>query len=175
MFGTSVKRFRTSRIPVKTLTKLNVRSSALTPPETHSARGRGFVERAVNMESNRTVQVNWGTFNVPTLLSVLGILWYTATHTERQDNQLDSNKITMESLQKSLDDLRTKTAPLDNVIYRLTTLETKVDRTADALQDIRTSVGALSTSFEVLSQKIDNVLPQRKSEILIPPEYARKN
>jgi uncharacterized protein YoxC len=138
------------------------------------------------MESNRTVQVNWGTFNVPTLLSVLGILWYTATHTERQDNQLDSNKITMESLQKSLDDLRTKTAPLDNVIYRLTTVETKVDgnntavnaridRTADALQDIRTSVGALSTSFEVLSQKIDNVLPQRKSEILIPPEYARKN
>lgn len=139
------------------------------------------------MESNRTVQVNWGTFNVPTLLSVLGILWYTATHTERQDSRLDINETALSSTSKLVEDLRAKTAALDNVTYRLTTLETvvaqnnaninaRVDRQSDALQDIRKGIGDLSTGFEVLSNKVDTVLGPRKSEIVVPPpELARRN
>lgn len=131
--------------------------------------------------------MNWGTFNVPTLLSVLGILWYTATHTERQDSRLEMNETTQIDTRKLVEDLRTKTAALDNVVYRLTTLESvvagnnvatnaRIDRQTDALQDIRKGIGDLSTGFEVLSSKVDNALAPKKSELTIPPpELARRN
>lgn len=142
------------------------------------------------MESNRTVQVNWGTFNVPTLLSVLGILWYTATHTERQDNRLEISEANQVTINKAIDDLRAKTSVLDNLTYRMTTAEAKIDgnnvalnaridRQTDALQSIRDDIGKLSTSFEVVSQKIDNILPRQKTELsplnMQGPELARRN
>lgn len=142
------------------------------------------------MESNKQVQINWGTFNIPTLLSVLGILWYTATHSERQDNRVEVLENSFSNLSKIVDDQRTKTSALDNVIYRLTTVETvvaanraelsaRMDRQSDALGDIRNGMAKLNSNFEVLSTKIDNVLPPKKAELeSLPEPYtggSRKN
>lgn len=139
------------------------------------------------MESNKTVQVNWGTFNVPTLLSVLGILWYTATHTAVQDQRIgtieDSRSITKIEYTKRIDSLESQVAKIDNLAYRTTINEagivavnSRLDRFSDAFQDIRKSLGDLSTKFEVVSTKIDNAFPFKKSELVpVPPELARRN
>lgn len=143
------------------------------------------------MESNKTLQFNWATINVPTIVSVLGLLWYTATHTERQDNRLEGIETGRAEAKviydKRIEFLEMQVAKIGNLEYRMTTSEAKIDannisvnarldRFSDAFQDIRGSISALSTSFEVLSTKIDNALPLKKSELLIPPpELARKN
>lgn len=127
-------------------------------------------ERPVAVEMNRAVQVNWGTFNVPTILSVLGLLWYTATHTERQDARIDAIEISRASrsieLNSSIMALQAKVAPIDNLLYRLTVVEQgvadvnrRVDRQSDSLQGVRDDIAGLSTKFEVLQQRIEAVLP----------------
>lgn len=143
------------------------------------------------MESNKTVQINWGTFNVPTLLSVLGILWYTATHQATQDSRIgvieDSRSASKVEYTKRIEALEAKAGKQDNIEYRLTSLEQKVDgnnrainarvdRQTDALQGIRDTLGTLSANVLVISNKIDNALPIKKSELdLPPPEYSGRN
>lgn len=139
------------------------------------------------MEQNKQITVNWGTFNVPTILSVLGILWYTAQHSERQDSRLDNIEISRADARatysKRIDNLEMRAAKLDLLEQRTTVNEAnitatnaRIDRVADVLQDIRSSIGTLSTSFEVLATKVQNALPMNKSELTKPPaEYtARK-
>lgn len=128
------------------------------------------------MEINRAVQVNWGTFNVPTIISVLGILWYTATHYERQDARIEaieSSRIARSTeINTSILGLQSKVAPIENLSYRLTVVEQgvadvnrRVDRQSDSMQGIRDDIGALSTKFEVLSQKIEGILPEKRAEL----------
>ena len=142
------------------------------------------------VESNRNVQVNWGTFNVPTLLSVLGILWYTATHTAVQDQRLgviednrSSSRIEYVKRFEAIEaDVRALNSQVGQVEYKTTTNEANIasanqrmDRFSDAFQDIRQTLGDLSTKFEVVSTKIDNAFPMKKSDMgLITPEYAGK-
>lgn len=137
----------------------------------------------MDIQQNRAIQVNWGTINIPTILSVLGLIWYTATHVERQDSRLDtiesSRADSRTDINQRFQAVDQRIAPIENLVYRMNTLETvvqknneavnaRIDRQTDALQDIRTSIGNLSTSFEVLSQKIENNLPLKKTELAGP-------
>lgn len=148
----------------------------------------GGSDKGPVMEQNRQITVNWGTFNVPTILSVLAILWYTATHSERQDSRLDSIETSRAASRvdytKRIEALEMSDRRQDLLEQRITVNETnivatnaRIDRQTDVLQDIRSSIGALSTNFEVLSTKVENALPINKSELGTKPpaEYtARK-
>lgn len=143
------------------------------------------------MENNTKVQVNWGTINVPTVLSVLAILWYTASHQATQDSRIgvieDSRSAAKLEYTKRIDTLESDNAKQEARIgqleYKTATNEAgivaanaRMDRFSDAFQDVRQSIAALSTKFEVVSTKIDNAFPFKKSELTNPPpELARRN
>lgn len=129
------------------------------------------------MEVNRTIQWNLGTFNVPTLISVLGLIWYTATYSERQDARVNALETGNDNQNKTLEALGTKTVALDNVTYRVTLVEQgiadvnrRTDRQNDSIQSLRDDIAKMTTSFSVLSQKLDNVLPMKKTELAEPPK-----
>jgi acetyl-CoA carboxylase carboxyltransferase component len=143
------------------------------------------------MENNKVIQVNWGTINVPTIIAVLSVFWYTATHQATQDSRIgvieDSRAAAKMDYTKRLDAIEAdnvkQEARLGKVEYQATTNEANIlaanermDRYSDAIQDVRQSIAALSTKFEVVSTKIDNAFPFKKSELTnTPPELARRN
>lgn len=144
------------------------------------------------VEQNRNVQINWGTLNVPTILSILCLLWYTATHSERQDSRLDAIEISRADSRavytKRIENLETAVRKQENLEYRLTTAEAniianntsinaRVDRQGDTLMDIRDSIAKLSTSFEVFSTRMDGVFPKKSGFEMVdkpPTEYTRR-
>lgn len=132
------------------------------------------------MDSNRAVQINWGTFNVPTIISVLTVFFYMSTGNERQNARLDSIETTRETnltqYATTMSAIQTKVAMVDNIIYRVTVLEQgiadvnrRIDRQTDSMQDIRDNIGTLSANFQVLSQKIETFINPRKAEMEITP------
>lgn len=147
-------------------------------------REEGTTERNFPMENNKQVQFNWGTFNVPTLATILTVLWYTATHSERQDSRIDAleinNSASQASIARTLEALQIKTQPLDNITYRVTVAEqnivanhasvnARVDRQSESVQSLSADINKLSISFSVLSEKIDSALPTQKSDFMLQP------
>lgn len=137
-----------------------------------------------DMENNRTIQFNWATFNVPTILAVATVLWYAATHSERQDARLDAieiNRVARSTeVNKMLEAMQMKVSPLDNLTYRLTVAEQgladvnrRVDRVGDSMQNIRDDIGGLSTQIQLVNQKLDAIVPEDKLKITVPKEYKR--
>lgn len=144
----------------------------------------------MDVQVSKGVQVNWGTVNIPTILSVLGVLWYTATHTATQDARIDNIEVSraaaITDYKAELSVIRTEVAKISNMEYRLTTAETsidknneavnaRIDRFSSALQDIRDGIGKLNTNYELLSQKWDQSFPLKKSELeTTPPPLIHK-
>lgn len=142
------------------------------------------------VENNRNIQFNWATFNVPTIMAVASVLWYTATHTERQDARIDtiesSRSQAISDYKAEIASLRVEVAKIANMEYRLTTAETsidknneaanaRIDRVSSAMQDIRDGVNKLNTNQELLSQKMDQLIVQKKAELdTTPPALANR-
>lgn len=123
-------------------------------------------EKDVAMESDRSVRINWGVFNIPTILAVAGVLFYTAQKQERQDARLDTIEQNRLATDKAIDEIKNAVAPISNLTYRVTVTEqgivagnSRVDRVVDSLggklDNISESVNTLRTDVKVLSQKID--------------------
>ncbi len=135
-----------------------------------------------DMESNARVALNWGTFNIPTIVAVATVGWYTATKQERQDARLDAIEINRAArsaeVNKMLEAMSIKVSPLENVTYRVTVLEQgvadvnrRVDRVADSMQGIREDIGAVSTKIEVLTNQLQQLLPgQQRANLNEPPK-----
>lgn len=122
------------------------------------------------MESNQRIVFNWGAFNIPTILAIASVGWLTATKQERQDARLDAIELQQTAraveVNKLFEAMQVKTVPVDNLVYRVTSLETglneanrRMDRVGDSFQGVRDDISGLSTKFEVLSQKVELVLP----------------
>lgn len=146
------------------------------PPVTHSA---AMEVKHVDIQYSRGLQVNWGTINIPTIISVLGLLWYTATHTERQDSRLETLEATRVDWKEQVNSINSQIAPLGNMVYRLTAAEAtiqnnnasvnqRIDRFNDTITSVRNDINKLSTNIEVMSNKLDNVLPMKKTDLNTP-------
>lgn len=125
------------------------------------------------MNQDRNIQVNWGTFNVPTIagmFAVFAAVWSLSGHLERLDARLDTieqsraNKAA--EFNEQIKTINTAIAQIPNLTYRLTVAEqgivsvnARVDRMADALADLRDGIGKINTSLEVLTQKMDLAFP----------------
>lgn len=146
------------------------------------------------MDNNRQVQFNWGTFNIPTLASaavLAAMLYNSGARQERQDARLDalSNRADVLDIQRAarsaelnkvIEALGIKIQPLDNMVYRVTTLEAlvnsnnvvvnaRIDRQSDTLQTLRDGIAKLSTQLEVITSR----LPEKKAEFGdTPREYT---
>jgi uncharacterized protein YoxC len=142
-----------------------------------------------SIETNRNIQLNWGTFNVPTiglLLTIGGMLWSASSTQERQDARLDAIEIARAArsgeINKMIEALQGRVAPVDNLAYRVTVLEQsvadvnrRVDRVGDSMQGVRDDISTLSTKFEVLAEQVRSVLPGKKAELdTVPREFTRR-
>lgn len=149
-------------------------------------------DKAMHVEQNGKLQVNWAQINVPTIIAVAGVLWWTATKQERQDARLDTFDVyintrekerTLRSaeINKMLETLTTKTSPIENLTYRITVTEQgiadvnrRVDRVGDSMQNIRDDVGSLSSKIDVLTEQVKAAFPKKAELDNTPPELTQR-
>lgn len=142
------------------------------------------------MKSDTTLTWNWLRMNVPTLLAIGGLVWYTAQNDAKQEQRISTIEqsrverakeadLKFSGINASIASLSQKVDPLGNVTYRVGVVEGQIgetnkrlDRLAETIVNsldlIRRDVNGLSTRVEVLSQKIDTITPtepQRQSSL----------
>lgn len=143
----------------------------------------------IQTRTNKQLEFNLGTFNIPTvlgLLTIIGMIWsnsaeYTKTKTEMElrirsiETDRERSKIAND---QRLADLMTTTSVIPNMTYRQTVMETnlgatnaRIDRQADALENLRSDIAGIGTKIEVLTQRIELALPLRQGALnTTPPE-----
>lgn len=134
------------------------------------------------MQSTK-LNVNWLNFNVPTILAVLGAGWGVASYVNGMEARLEKvedYRVTRSAVtDRKFDDIQRALDPLANMPYRVGVLEQgqiatnqRIDRfmevITNGMEAIRKDVNTLGTKVEVLSNKIDNLSPPRKAEMLQP-------
>lgn len=133
------------------------------------------------MKSETTLIWQWLRINVPTLLAIGGLIWYTADNNRAQLSRIEAIETSrverakeadakFSAINSSLSALSQKVDPIGNVTYRIDRAEVQIgetnkrlDRLAETIVNsldlIRRDVNGLSTRVEVLSQKIDSITP----------------
>jgi hypothetical protein len=137
-----------------------------------------------SMEVNRNVQLNWGTFNVPTItlcLAIAGMVYNMGGKQASTDTRIDSletqRAIRSAEVNKVLEALQTKVSPIDNLTYRVTSAENsisdvnrRVDRIGDSMslgfENVRKDISSLSEKLAVMDSKL-RVVPDS------PPKLDR--
>lgn len=140
------------------------------------------------VENNRQVQMNWGTFNVPTialLLTVGGMVWNLSGTQANQNARIEAIELQRSArsaeVNKALEALQQRIMPMTNLEYRVTVLEAgigdvnrRIDRVSDSIQVIRDDIGILSTKFEVLAEQVRAALPFKKALTTPPIEFRTR-
>lgn len=125
------------------------------------------------MRADSNIQLNLGTFNVPTivgLLAIAGMVYSAGGKISEQDSRINGIEMARAArsaeINKVLEALQTKIDPMENIKYRLTTAEQaileanrRMDRMSDSTQDLRNNVNQIATSIQLLNQKFDNAFP----------------
>lgn len=125
------------------------------------------------MKSETTLIWQWLRINVPTILAIGGLVWYTAQNNAATYARLHALENSSAGITASVNALVARVEPLGNVTYRVQVLETqaaetskRIDRFSETIVNsldlIRRDVNGVSTRIEVLSQKIDS-LPSNTS------------
>lgn len=128
------------------------------------------------MESDRGIHINWLTVNVPQLVTLIVATVGLATYVNSLDNRVgdleDTTTARSVLTDKSLDQVQTAIAPLNNMPYRVGILEDqqlatnlRIDRFTEIITNtmelIRKDVNTLATKVEVLGTKIDALGPDK--------------
>lgn len=129
-----------------------------------------------DMQSNGKLNLNWATFNIPTIIAILTVGWYLATKQERQDARLDAIEASRAQARAenadTLRQLQLKVSGMDNIAYRITVAEngitnvnTRIDRVGESVTErldrLQESLTALATKIEVLDQRLVSSMPKR--------------
>lgn len=128
--------------------------------------------------------INWTQFNVPTIIAVLGVGWGVANYISKIDSRVQAGEDYRISRSKQTDDnfklLNTRIDVLaqtyQDIPYRVGSTEKGIealtlrqDRLSDLLlgnvDALRKDVNSLGTKFEVMSSKLDDVLPQKRTQL----------
>lgn len=142
-----------------------------------------------NVQNSSEVSINWYRFNIPSLVTVIVTAIGMVTYVNNLDARLakvEEYRVTRSAVtDKKFDDIQTALAPLTNMPYRVgileqqaTAINVRIDRFTEILSNtlelIRKDVNGLSTKIEVLSNKVDNLSPEKKAGLIgSPPELVR--
>jgi hypothetical protein len=141
------------------------------------------------VETNKNIQWNLGTFNVPTLVGLLGIgvmVFNAGQNIQAQESRITSIENSRAergvTFSKVTDITTANTSAIANLVYRMTVAEqgivavnARVDRQTDALQDFQKELAKVNTNIELLTQQIKLLLPEKKAELdHAPPEFASR-
>ena len=139
------------------------------------------------MDTDRTVRNNLFTINWPqivtTVISAAGlglvILSYMASFTATQTQQTndiaairDDRVKTAAAYMRERDVTQVAINKIPNLEYRITMVEaavmaanSRIDRQTDAIGGLRNDIAAIGTKLEVLTTRIENAIPMKKSEV----------
>ena len=141
------------------------------------------------METNKNIQWNLGTFNVPTLVGLLGIgvmVFNAGQNIQAQESRITTieNSRAERSIAfgKVTDITTANTSAIANLVYRMTVAEqgivavnARVDRQTDALQDFGKELAKVNTNIELLTQEIKMLVPEKKAQLdITPPDLTAK-
>ena len=138
---------------------------------------------------NATVHINWRTFTIPSLITVvvtaIGMVTYVNSLDARVAKIEDNSVSRATTADKKFDEIQLSLAQLNNMPYRVgileqqaTAINVRIDRFTETITNtmelIRKNVNGLSTKVEVMSSKIDNLAPEKKAALTAgPPELVR--
>lgn len=138
------------------------------------------------MDQDRSIKVNWGTFNVPTIIGMLGIFVVVFNQggvQERVDARLDnieeSRAANIASFNARIANIEAVVSKVANIEYRITVNEagitatnSRIDRVTDTVGSLRDDIAGVRTSIEVLTEQLKNGVP-RKTELVPIPSLPR--
>lgn len=133
-----------------------------------------------DMDSDRGIHINWLRFNIPSIVAIvaaaIGVMGY-VNSLDNRVAKIETDSATRSQLtDKSLDQVQTAIAPLNNMPYRVGILEDqqlatnlRIDRFTEVITNtmelIRKDVNVLGTKVEVLGTKIDNLTTPDKASM----------
>lgn len=124
---------------------------------------------------------DWVKGNIPTIIAVGGLFWYTAQDNATMKAMQQSEKQERMERQVEIDqafaDIRNQVSPIGNLVYRVSVLETgllemsrqnslNIEAFRKTGNEISRDVNILSTKVEVLTSKIETLTGQRVQKTL---------
>lgn len=120
-----------------------------------------------NMQ-NRQVSINWGQFNVPTIVSVLGIGYALITYSNKLDNRVENVEKTQSEIiatQKEMSNIPYRVGMLEGQFVQMIARQERIAETGNSnMELIRKELGAFAIKLEVVNQKLDTVVPSKRVE-----------
>jgi hypothetical protein len=143
-----------------------------------------------DMQSNANVQVNWGTFNIPTLVGmfvVFAAVWNLSSTLSTMTARLasvdvENSKLNAEQAEQ-IRGLRTDISTIPTLTYRLTVAEagittanSRIDRQVDAISELRGDIASVKADIGILNEKFDAAFPQKRVDLSdMPPELGPRS
>jgi len=111
--------------------------------------------------------INWTQVNVPTIIAVAGVAWGTISYINKLDGRI-------ESLERSNATVLTEMSYTKDIPFRVAAMEKNYETMVRRLDNIgeaiiqnmgavQKDINALGTKVEVLTSKIEDITPQKKS------------
>lgn len=138
----------------------------------------------IHARARRELEFNLGTFNVPTivgLLAIIGMIWGQSATRATLDAQ---TQIRLDNIERDrvaaraanevrMHDVELVTASVPNIVYRITVVEqgvvstnARMDRMSDSINGVRDSVSEVGSKLAILTNRLEGLLPLRKTELL---------
>lgn len=144
-------------------------------------------ESSILTRTNRQLELNLGTFNVPTIAAIvgLGLMVYNsgdARARKEQEYELRINAIEASRAQTiAMNESRWKDQGVTNSVtqnlqYRQTVAETNIQALNIRVDRVSDTVGEIREGVIEINAKLDLLLPSKRSEILqeTPPQLRTK-
>lgn len=141
----------------------------------------------IKMDQDRSIRINWGNFNMPTIggiAIIIAALYNQGGNQARVDARLDfietSRTANMAANNARLALIEASVSKVANIEYRITVNESgivatnaRIDRVTDAVGGIRDDIAKVTTAVEVLTEQLKAAAKPssfRRTELIpIPP------
>lgn len=126
---------------------------------------------------NAAMTWDWVKGNIPTIIAVGGLFWYTAqdnaTMKALQQSEKQERMERQVEIDRAFSDIKAQIAPIGNLVYRVSVLETglmeisrqnalNIEAFRKTGNDISRDVNTLSTKVEVLTSRIETLTGQQR-------------
>lgn len=130
---------------------------------------------------NAAMTWDWVKGNIPTIIAVGGLFWYTAqdnaTMKAMQQSEKQERMERQVEIDRAFSDIKAQIAPIGNLVYRVSVLETglmeisrqnalNIEAFRKTGDGISRDVNTLSTKVEVLTSRIETLTGQRVQKTL---------
>jgi hypothetical protein len=130
---------------------------------------------------NAAMTWDWVKGNIPTIIAVGGLFWYTAqdnaTMKALQQSEKQERMERQVEIDRAFSDIKSQIAPIGNLVYRVSVLETglmeisrqnalNIEAFRKTGNEISRDVNTLSTKVEVLTSRIETLAGQRVQKTL---------